>query len=429
MAWALALGGAAFINGMIQGNEARSAANAANSQREKIAEQQYKRAKKEYEIDWANTQVAHAWELAKTEAFRFQERQKKATYEQRMGWLVDGAMKNLRINSKALYDKYVTQETLRARQEIIGLDDTLSELTGDQKADLEEVLNQSGQLAGEALQAGLDTSERVAGYMRSVQQRALEAAALADDVNNKSAALQEEIVLDAATDAIKRDIEMVTAIEESSGRLASMSARQGNSSTAVRAAKNQLQAMGRSYGLLNVNQQQRTRRLAAFNGQFGQRAQEMAQLGNQMQAAVDQIKYTNKKYQAAAPQMALKQLALQNRAASIGTDFARESNTTLDRFTDLKIPGFQQARRQGKRELKALIQSTQKQLNEAAVPYLDAVIIDPLKPIKGLKPEYYAPTKQHVPSWGGIVAGSVMQGVNAAMNMSYTDGDGNLQFH
>ena len=43
------------------------------------------------------------------------------------------------------------------------------------------------------------------------------------------------------------------------------------------------------------------------------------------------------------------------------------------------------------------------------MPYIDAIIFDPLEPIKGLKPEFYEPTKQYVPSMLRIVAGCSWQ--------------------
>ena len=425
---ALGLGAANFGLGLIKGAEQRSAANSANKARDKQAKQAFERQKKEYEISWGKELVNYSWSVAKTEAARYQDRQKKALYNQRMGWMVDGALVNLELNAEALYDKYVVEEGLRAKQEEIGFDKQMNDLLNQQNSALTELSLQSGELAAESMQAGMQTSQQVAGYMRSVQQKALEAAEAVDQVNDESVDLQQELVLDQASDAIKRDIEMIAAIEESSGKLAAMSARQGHSSTAVRAAKNKLQELGRGYALLTLNQQDRNRRLASFNAGMGQKANEMAQLGNEMESAVEQIKYTNARYVGASEALNLRQLGLQNKVNAQTASFMNNTNSAMSKFTELTIPSFDLAQRQGQREFGALKQKTQQTLNEASVPYIDAIIFDPLKPIKGLKPEFYEPTKQYVPSWGGIVAGSVMDGVNGAMSASYRDGN-QLKFY
>ena len=59
---------------------------------------------------WGKELVNYAWDQAKVEAERYLDRQKKAIYEQRMGWMEEGAINNLQLNSAALYDKYVIQK-------------------------------------------------------------------------------------------------------------------------------------------------------------------------------------------------------------------------------------------------------------------------------------------------------------------------------
>ena len=125
---ALGLGAANFGLGLIKGAEQRSAANAANKARDKQAKQAFERQKKEYEISWGKELVNYSWSVAKTEAARYQDRQKKALYNQRMGWMVDGALVNLELNAEALYDKYVVEEGLRAKQEEIGFDKQMNDL-------------------------------------------------------------------------------------------------------------------------------------------------------------------------------------------------------------------------------------------------------------------------------------------------------------
>ena len=81
----------------------------------------------------------------------------------------------------------------------------------------------------QAMQAQIEASQQIQGYVRSVQQRAMESARVVQDMNDQSQALQQELILDEATDNLQRDIELVAAIEQSSGKRAALAARQGNS--------------------------------------------------------------------------------------------------------------------------------------------------------------------------------------------------------
>ena len=155
--------------------ESRSAAQAANKQRQEQAEQAFERQKKEYEIAWGQELTKYAWDTAKVEAERFLDRQKEAQYNQQMGWLTESAIKNLELNSEALYDKYVVEEGLRAKQEAINFDDTMLALANRQRTGMFELQNQSAQVLNASQQAQIETTQQVAGYVNAVQQRALEA--------------------------------------------------------------------------------------------------------------------------------------------------------------------------------------------------------------------------------------------------------------
>ena len=418
-------GGASLIGGMQQ----RSAAQSANKQREDIAKKQFERQEKEYEIGWGQELTKYAWDQAKVEAARYQDRQKKAFYEQRMGWLTEGAMLNLELNSEALYDKYVTQEAMRARQEQIGFKGQMDGDIAAQQTAMEEAQTQSAIVANQAMQAQIETSQQVQGYVRSVQQRALESARVVQEMNNNSQDLQQELTLDAATDIIQRDIEMVAAIEQSSGKRAALAARQGNSSSAVRASANELQKLGRSYALLSIDRQKRGARTAKFNKSLGTTAMQLNEVGNQMASAVDQIKYSKLGLRNKNASFDLAQMGLASKAAGTTAQFGIKTRTAMDRFNDLTIPSFGLAKRQGDREMKALVQQTKNTLNEASMPYIDAIIWDPLHPIKGLKPEFYEPTKQYVPSMLSIGINAAGAAASSALSFSSPDpATGKMQF-
>ena len=414
---------------LVGGNEQRNAAKDANAQRKKQAKDAFKRQKKEYKIGWYQQQVQYAWDQAKIEAYRYQDRQEKALYEQQMGWLTQGAMVNLMLNNEALHDKYVTQEELRAEQEKLKFSAQMdSDLAATDTA-MEVSKLESELTKNRAAQAQMETSQRVAAYVNSVQQRALEASRVVQEMNSNSQKLQAELILDEASETIQRDIEMIAAIEQSSGRRAALAARQGNSSSAVRASANKLQELGRSYALLQVNKQERGAKTAALNRSFGAASIRLSELGNQMANAVDQIQYSKDAQDITDKGFDLQQMGLVAKASGTASQFKIKTDSAMDQFNKLTLPSFGLAQAQGKRELDALKQQTQDTLNTAAIPYIDAITFDPLQPIKGLKPEFYEPTKQYVPSMLSIGANAVGAAVQGAMSMSYTDSKGKLQFH
>lgn len=104
------------------------------------------------------------------------------------------------------------------------------------------------------------------------------------------------------------------------------------------------------------------------------------------------------------------------------------SKFLLKNFNKLTVPGFELARRAGDREYSALVNSTLNTVKAAARPYREAIIFDPLEPIAGLRPEKGMFTPVAKPSYGSILANSFLQGVQGAMQMSYTDANGNLAF-
>ena len=421
MAWWLAA--AALQGGMslFQGMEQRSAAQAANAAREKQAKQAFERQEKEYEIAWGQELTKYAWDQANVEALRYQDRQKKDLYNQRMGWLAEGAISNLEINSEALYDKYVTQEVLRATSDSINLRESLDGEMASQETAMMDMQLQSAGVVNQAQQAQIQTAQQVQGYIRGIQQKALESARVVQEMNNKSQELQDQLILNEASDTLQRDIEMVAAIEQSSGKRAALAARQGNSSSAVRASANKLQELGRAYGMLQINRQERGARIAAFNNSMGTTAMQLYEVGNQMASDIDQIKYSNRSLANKNLSFDLAQMGLGNKARGLTTQFGIKTGSTMSKFNDLTIPSYLQAKRQGDRELKALVQNTKNTLNEASMPYIDAIIFDPLKPIKGLKPEFYEPTKQYVPSMLSIGLNSAGAAFEGAMSFAYTD--------
>ena len=379
MAWWLLGAAVGAATGLIGGNQQADAAREQNDLAEKQAEQQFERANKEWAIDYEQRLSNYAWKLAETEAARFIDRQKKSDYEQRQGQIIDSAMRNLEVNQRALKDKFVVSEGLRRQQEELSLSNRMDTLA-------------------------IDSNERIREYMIAIQQKGLEADTLLKQAQTEGQALQIDIVNGYAEEAVKRDTDSVTALVASSLDRSKALARSGGSSSAHRKSLNALQELGRSYGGMKQRNQNRQTKLSIFNSSMqGEVASRMGQYALAMGDSAERLKYTNDKY-------------------------AQDAGNTLDVFQQLTIPTFDLASRQGERELESLYIGTEGRINEASMPFRESIIFDPLEPIAGLKPEYFAPTKVYEPTGLDIALGAVQGGVQGAMQFSYQKQGGGIGF-
>ncbi len=361
----------------IGGNQQRDAASEANKLAEKQAEQRFERANKEWAIDYQSRVANWMWDVAETEAARYIDRQKKSDYEWRQGKIIDAALRNLEVNEQAVLDKFGTEENLRAMQEGISLEYKMSTLAGE---------------TGEALRQ----------YMTDIQQKSLEAKALVQNKNTEGQALQIDLTNGYAEEAIKRDIDTVAAVVASSVDKAQSVTRSGGSSSGNRQSLNALQALGRSYGELAQRNRSRRTRIGVFNSSMqGEVATQLGSYALSMMDNVERMKFSSSKY-------------------------SRDGNNALNVFKDLTMPSFDLARKQGGRELESLYIGTEARINDASMPFRESIIFDPIEPIAGLKPEYYAPTKVYEPTGVDIALGAIQSGVQGAMSMSYQKQGGGL---
>ena len=416
MAWgAIAMAGLNFVSGIVGGASSRSAAKKQNEEREKMIEAQYARDKKEYEIDWMRQKSEYAWELANTEAERYQERVRKADYEAQQERIIDAALMNLELNTEALRDQYVVSEKLRAVQEGMSLDKDMADET--------LALNNAAIKARfDAGDNALRSMESVALYMNAINQQGLEADKLLANKQNEGKAIQEQIVIGEQLDTLRRDAEGITALVDSADRKAGLVARQGGSNSARSIAMDSMREFGRNYSILKAEQADRRRAIVNYNGELsGETAVQFAQVANAIENETRKIGNTQ-------AQAGLNIGRITQNATSALNAYTTNANYRLNQYNRLTIPSFELAAREGNRQFKSLVSNTINDLKSASVPYREAIIFDPLEPIKGLKPEKALMTKAQGPSWGNILAGSVIKGAQGAMSMSYTDADGNLAF-
>lgn len=363
----------------VQGNAQQRATQEANAQAEERAEAQYERAKKEWRIDYETRRTNYVWDVAKQEAQKFVERQNKADYETRQSQLITSATKNLEVNTAAIKDKFIVEEALRKDQVNLEL--------GYQQAEL-----------------AATTNEQLRIYMKNIQDRGLEADALVSRSENEGQQLLAEITFGFQQETLERDIANVAAVVGASSTRAAASQRQGSGSSSRRLALNQIQELGRTYGLMENRNRNRQARVGLLNSSMqGERANQLARFALDSQDNTNRMKYVSDKY-------------------------ARDAGYNLDVFKDLTMPSFDLANKQGKRELESLYIQTQGRIDEASQPFRESIWFDPLEPIAGLKPEYLAPTKIYEPSGLDIGLNALGAGINGAMSASYTKPGGGLGF-
>ena len=416
MAWgAIAMAGLGFVSSVVQGNQQRSAADKQNKQQEAMAEAQYERDLKEWELNYLQSQSDYAWQVANVEAQRYQDRVAEQDYNAQQGRIIDAAMLNLSLNSEALRDQYETGEQLRRLQAEYEYTDKLNAET----LTLENAMSTARTAAAETL---LTTQNDVANYLNSIKQRGLQASALLSRKTNEGQAIQEQIVLSEKLDTLQRDAQYITALAEGANRKAVSVARGGGSNSSRRVAMDSMKRFGRSYGLLKNEQARRRSQLTNYNASLtGETSAELAQIANSIAGEARSIEYSK-----ASNRVKLTRIAETARSAQRAFDL--NTNSLMRNFNQLTLPSFDLAQRQGKREYTALLNSTYNQVAAASTPYRNSIIFDPLQPIAGLEPEKAMVTKVAKPGWGSILAGSAVEAAKGAMSMSYTDSNGNLAF-
>lgn len=376
---AVGLGVLGFGTSIFKGNQQANAAREANELAEEQAEQRFERANKEWAIDFASRTANYMLDVAKQEAQKFTERQAKSDYEWRQDKLIDSALKNLEVNEAALLDKFGAEENLRATQEGMTLAYSQASL-------------------------GADTSNQLRQYMTRIRDSALQSRQLVQQSESEALSLQEDIVLGFQREGLERDIQTVASIVGAATDRAITSTRQGSSTSSKRYALNKIQELGRTYGLMQNNNGRRKAKLATLNTQLkGERATELGRYALQMDDAIQGMKYSKGKYN-------------------------RDSNYNLDVFRDLTMPTFELANRQGGRELESLYIQTEGRVNEASLPFRESIWFDPIAPIAGLKPEFYAPTKVYEPSGLDIGLNALGAGIDGAMSASFSKPGGGIGF-
>ena len=370
------LGAGAGIGQSVLGSmAANKAADAAN----KAAKQSYKldqvRAFAQYELDNLAAETQHAWDEARVAQLRANEATNKADQAEAGARVIENAAENLRLNTEALYDRYVTEEALR----------------GDEIA-----LTQAYEQALRADQ----TAQEQAQYLNRINAAGLEARSGSETLLNQSAELQASLAFDEQKDQLEYWAEAIQSTANDAATKASLFARQGSGNTAKRLAMEGLSELGRKIGEVELRSQDRRAKQRLFsNAMSDKMATLYAQSANQADDMRSRIAFSAQRF---------------------GAD-STNATTVLDK---LIMPTFNLSQRQYSRDLESQQLQTKNTMDNALTPYREQTFFDPMKPIAGLAPTRLGPTMQQKQSLGSMVGGALFGGIKGAMSGAVKNKDG-----
>ena len=394
--------------------------DARNRERKKQNQLDLDNANLAYNYTEIQSDVQYAWDLAKNSALRYTEAQKKLDFEFLQSNQINTAIANLKLNTQALSDTYITGEKLRADQESMNLGLATSrniQQVGQQDVRAEEISQQS-QLNK------IQSQTEIANYMLNIERNANAQDQIMMQQDQQINELLGSIASDVMLEKFEQDLTMVASMVDEGQISARSNVRLGGTSTSKQLAMNQAKALGRSYGEMKVRQQQRNNRIQQqnlVNEQNGLRMFESALSSASLANSAEAVSKTADARQA----------QLGNQYKGVQLDRAQtiaEQEYTENVFERLTVPGFDLANRQGKREIEALTLSTQNELDTVGVPYRDPIIFDPQRALPGLRPTNRAPTLETKESLGASISNAVIAGANGALSAATTKGNGQLLF-
>ena len=476
--WAAVIGAAASVgSSLIGSSSSNAAASASKKDAKKTAKDQYQRAKVEYDIQLEQDATNYAWDVARTEANRWMDQQRKADYESSQLSIYEQAIDNLTLNTSALLDKYKWEEKLRASQVISDNEKLMDETTLARKVATDasktkrrEIRNEDKLLAARSLsadaqydlqrknlaeQAALNAEKSgaaVKSYLSQVKDKSQQGNALVQGLENSMSKLLSEQKNEMSVKQLERNIRVVASMMDQ-GSARSTASRSGGSSTSRRLAMNEAQKLGRTYGEIQLLKQKQGYQTQLMNSEMqGEKATQLSRLAeamqndvNQSKSVISQTKNQNKILQRQQESIFEKRkeglsaftqggLQLQNRLSASGEALGNAKREVLMnarkgmRDLEIETQSFPIGARQGQRELTGLYINTDAQIDSASMPYREAIIFDPLEPIAGLPPQKRIPTFSRPESPINSYANAIMGGAQTALSFSTMTSDG-LKFY
>ena len=383
--WAIAgaaLGAGSSLFGAISGNQKENAAREARNEARKAQfNAQRNNALNNLEVQNRIDEINYTYQLAQTEALRFQEAQAASDFNFRQGQLTKAALANFDLNSQAITDQFITGEKLRATQDSLNLGYQMDLLA-------------------------LEANNAARQYMQTIQQNALSQDQEAMAANRQMETLIQNQVINSQLETLQRDIQFAASLADRGAAKSRALGQGASASTANSLQMNAAKELGRSYGELVIRQRDRQANIATLNATL------------QGEVAAGLARYALNSANAAA-----------NLDAS-AQEFEFKGNYQFDQFEQLTMPSYELGYNQGIRDLKELELNTELQLTEAAIPYRENIIFDPLRPIPGMLPTFVKPNYEPRQGFnvGGAIVNAVGAGVQGALGATYTNTEGQISF-
>lgn len=375
------IGAVAGIGSSIFGAaSSKSQADAQYKEAERQAKQRFRRDVQEWRLSNLASTTQWWWDKARVEQLRFNERQKAADYRAYQSQMLGAASQQLSARIGEITSRAAMEQNSEFAKASIDYPYRMQALT-------------------------IDTLETTRQYLNQINQTALESAQTTNKLTKDTDELVQSLVLDEQRDYLGWQLNKIAALVEDSKAGARGADRQGGGQTGKLLMMQAAKQLGQRWGELEVNATSRKVRLGLLNSAIkGEYAQQMGRYALSMQDMTE-------------------------RAASTLKRSNNEATMLNETMSKLTIPSFGwRAQTYG-----AQMASAQADYNSSVVslskPYREEVFFDPLKPIKGLKPQYIGPTQPSTGNLGFTIANSILGGVQGAMNFSYMNKAGQLSFY
>jgi hypothetical protein len=370
-----------------QDRAAKKAADEQNKLAKEKADAAFKRAKQEYELSWQQNLTQFYWEQAQTEQLRRIEKQKAVDQSTQGARLIWGTAEAYQVNAASLADKFVRQEGLRG---------------------IEVSMNFASEMQGFGSQMLATTAEAqgaVGGYMLQILRNGQEAQARLRREENDAADIISTLASQEMVENYKFNAQVLMAAMDGSAAGNQAITRSGGGSSAKTLALNSAKRALNSFAEVHLTRQARAAQVGKINSKMqGEVAMGLAALATESAGF---------EFQA--------QSRLRSTDISL-SDTAFRAGQTASAFDKLVIPSFSIANDQYARELRGLQLGVTDALYNATLPYREAQLFDPLRPIKGIAPTYNAPSPVAAQTGGFFgMANAALQGAQAFSPTLFTD--------
>ena len=375
------IGAVAGIGSSIFGaSSAQSQADAQYEAAEAQAKKRFKRDKQEWRLANLAARTQWWWDKARVEQLRFNERQKSSDYQAYQSQMLNAASQQLSTRIGEINARAAIEQNTEFAKASIDYPYRMQALT-------------------------IDTLETTRQFLNQVNQTALQSAQATSKLNRETEELVSSLALEEQRDYLGWQLNKIQALVEDSKAGARGSDRQGGGQTGKLLMAQAAKQLGRSWGELQNNATSRKVRLGLLNSAIkGEFAQQMGIYALGMQDMTE-------------------------RAASALKRSDNEASMINSTMSKLTIPSFGWRANAYGAQLASAESDYTSSVISLSKPYREEIFFKPLKPIKGLKPEYIGPTQPSTGNLGFTIGNAILSGAQGAMNFSYMNDAGQLKFY